>query len=754
MAFARKAPPEDSFDALSDREAYVGETVTLTATPEPSWRVKAWLDADGALIAEAGAAAQWEYVIDETATPGATLTFRAVFERPTYRVRVTLDGTDVGGWPQSFGEGETVTVAPPSTAAGFRLSEAAAGGISAQPSLTEPFVFAMPSQEVTIDYKAKAFVFVEAVGGLVAPRAPFVGETVTLTASAPRYGVFRQWTGPTVSDTPTFAYTVPQTAEPGSTLTFSAAYDTLPRVLVYGGTATVQRGTGEAFGEGYYSEGSVLSLSSAAAPTGYRFSRWVAEGGAGLGDTTFSVTSALRNQTVTLTAEYELDPGAEPERNPLVTRIGVTQEGRGETAAETLGWVADTGAATFALQGNTFEHYTTQEPSVPYAVLGLWKRTTDYAASVPNTETNKTGNLVLKRIKPDSETHYPTGDTYYVGVYETTVGHHKALGVAMKNATAVATGDTHPYVFNDTEGADGFVQALGEAFGLAVSRPSKAQIEGIAKAHLEADKAYNGSGYNKDSEILPAMIYHAGDNRSDNTAEVGTQQEDPYGFYDLWGNALEWLSDNTGHGGRAGYGGAVSGGDALVTYPSRFNLDSVDTGWSSKGIRGAVRPAVVVPEKVGVTLKDAVSGETVGPLAVLPKQKMRLAPQTKAGYRFVRWVADKEGMAPVEQKDDGYWLATVTEDVLFTAEYERKAPLRLAYRNCLGPAEALPGQTVTVYAAQPIGAKLLSLTVEPEEGATVDLGKGTVTFAPEAYGDFEVTATYEAPKAGYRLRLR
>lgn len=747
VAFARQEPPA-SFDTLPADEAYVGETLTLTATPDPSWQVKEWRDGAGEVIPEAGASAQWAFVIPADAAPGSALTFTAVFERPTYEVAVTLNGASVEGWPQRFAAGESVTVEPPPTAEGTRLSNVAASGVEGQPTLTEPFTFAMPANDVAVAYQAAGYVNVRAEGGTANPAQPLIGGTVTLTASAPKYKTFKQWTGPATSEDSPFTYTIPADATPGETLVFTATYDALPRVLVTGGSATVQRGAGEDYGEGYYSEDATLALTPATAPEGYKFSRWESSNGAGLNGNTFKVTPALRNQTVTLTATYAVDT-ERPAANPEVTHIGVDEDGAGSKTAVTLGWEPDK-TASHTLLGNTFVHHATKMPLGDYAVLGLTEASTTYRLTLldTNEETNKVSSLVLKRIRPKEDTHYPTGDTYYVGIYETTVGHHKALKVPMENATSSTRGDMYPYVFKDSEGPDTFINALNKAFKIAATRPSVAQIENIAKANTEKDKPFKGAGYRNDPTILEAMIVYEGDDTSTACDTVGSKLPDRYGFYDLWGNALEWLTDNTGHGGRVGYGN-----DALTKYPSRFTLKFEDSGWSHSGVRGAIRPAVVVPEKIDVRLKDGLSGEQIGPLGVLPGQKVRLAPQVRAGYDFVGWKADKASMAP-EPQGDGYWLTTVTEEATFTAEYQEKKPLSLQYKGCLGPETALPGQTITVFAEEAKGTALRKLTVAPESAATVDLTKGTVTFDAEASGDIVITATYEAAKQGYRLRVR
>lgn len=884
VAFDRKEPWE-SFDTLPENEAYVGETLTLTATPEASWKVKEWRDAEGAPIADAGTKTTWDYVLPEGTKAGTPLAFTVVFERPEYEVNVTLDGVSVEGWPKRFAEGELVSVEPPTpTKPGYRLfsgpkelkpftfnmpaesqtfaytskayvslvaqaegqgtATAAASGafigdevrFSATPSgrwvfkewrngeekvssdasflypvpndvtlagqtitltaVFDPppkhtarvmlggkerwsgtfeegatFVYPAPTPDsgyrlvsfpeggdatggtatmgtadMTLTYAQKAYVNVVVQGrGSVSNASPLVGEQITLEAKAPKYRVFKQWTGATISTDNPFTYTIPMGSEPGSTLTFMAEYDLLPRVLVTGGSARVMT-QGTAHGEGYYSIDALLTLTAETAPKGYKFSKWVksGEGGVLVGNT-FTVNETLLNRTVTLTAEYIVD-NTQPSENPAVTHIGVDAEGSGAQTAVTLGWEADT-PTTHTLLGNTFVFHPTKAPDSDYAVLDLTAKTTTYAATVENAETNKVQRLVLKRIRPTAGTHYVSGDTYYVGIYETTVGHFKTLGVKMGNTSSVNVGETSPYVFKEPESPDAFTQALSTAFGIKATRPSYAQIANITKVNLKADKDYKGSGYQKDAEITAGMIVFDGDDVSYAVQSVGSKTVDPYGFYDLWGNALEWLSDNTGHGGRAGYPGGITAN------PSKYNLDFTEAGWTTLRIHGAIRPAVVVPEKVKVWIKDGLSGATIGPFEVLPGQVVRLAKQVRTGYDFAGW-EDSEGPLPEE---NGQWVSSgITEEVTFTATYTEKKPLNLSYEGCMGPKTALPGQTVTVYAESPTGAPMTTLEIAPAGSGTCEMKEteGTVTFSATATGKITITAEYEAPKSGYRLRLR
>lgn len=873
VAFARKEPLE-SFDTLPENEAYVGETLTLTATPEASWKVKEWRDAEGAPIADAGTKTTWDYAIPEGTKAGAALAFTVVFERPEYEVNVTLDGVSVEGWPKCFAEGELVSVEPPTpTKPGYRLfsgpkelkpftfnmpaesqtfaytskayvslvaqaegqgtATAAASGafiggavrFSATPSgrwvfkewrngekvvssdasflysvpddvtlagqtitltaVFDPppkhtarvmlggkerwsgtfeegatFVYPAPTPDsgyrlvsfpeggdatggtatmgtadMTLTYAQKAYVNVVVQGrGSVSNASPLVGEQITLEAKAPKYRVFKQWTGATISTDNPFTYTIPTGSEPGSTLTFTAEYDLLPRVLVTGGSARVTQGT--AHGEGYYSIDALLTLTAGSAPKGYKFSKWVSSGEGGvLAGNTFTVNEALLNRTVTLTAEYIVD-NTQPSENPAVTHIGVDAEGSGAQTAVTLGWEADT-PTTHKLLGNTFVFHPTKTPEPDYAVLDLTDKTTTYAATVENNADNKTRYLPLKRIRPTAGTHYASGDTYYVGIYETTVGHFKTLGVKMGNTSSVNVGETSPYVFKEPESPEAFTQALSTAFGIKATRPSYAQIANITKVNLKADKDYKGSGYQKDAGITTGMIVSEGDSVSTAVHSVGSKTVDPYGFYDLWGNALEWLSDNTGHGGRVGYSGGITAN------PSKYNLDFTDTGWSSTGTRGAIRPAVVVPEKVKVWIKDGLSGEKIGPFEVLPGQVVRLAKQVRTGYDFAGWKASAGALT----EESGQWVSSgITKEVTFTATYKEKNPLILSYKGCTGPKTALPGQTITVYAKSPTGAPMTTLEIAPDGSGTCETKgtEGTVTFSATATGDPLIKATYTA----------
>ncbi len=746
VAFKRKAPPE-SFDTLPEDEAYAGETLILSATLNPSWRVSAWQDASGKTIAAAGSNTTWEYALPETLSPGSSLTFTAILERPTYEVALTLDNVPVAGWPKSFAEGEAVSIDPPETQPNTRLYRVAADGLSGVSiSLTAPTTFAMPARAVTIAYTSRGTAKLHVVGGTASSPEPFIGETVTLSATPSAYQVFTAWSGAATSTDATFNYLVPTGVSPGDELTFTAIYDTLPRILLFGGTATVEDGTGRALGDGYYTEDAVLSLVADTPPEGYRFEKWIAPDGSALSSTSVTAASTLRNQTVTYHAAYVLDLDAAVP-NPSTTHIGVNEDGKGTQAATTLGWEAGA-VSEQTLQGNRFKYYASSEPTSDYARLDLHAKATDYPSLVnPALEINKTDNLILRRIQPKANTHYTSGDTYYVGIFETTVGHFKALDVPMNYEAAATKGDTYPYpVKTDIESPDTFIKTLNEAFAIDATRPSKVQIENITKAGTAADTTYNGAGWQNDRTITDNMIVYEGNGSYfESYQPVGSKSSDVYGFYDLWGNALEWLSDNYGWGGSAGLGA-----NALIEYASQYSLNPLVPGNET---RGAIRPAVVVPRKLEVTIKDNLSDATIGPFAVLPGQPIYLASQVRAGYTFTGWTADKTSGEPIAQAD-GTWLTNVEEPLTLVANYAEKQPLRVAYSGCIGPSEVLPGQTITLYTDRTDGKAIQSVAVTPEGFATADLDAGTLTFSTTASGFGTITVQYEVAKPGYRLRLR
>jgi len=751
-ASAERVPSLEGLEALADNEAFAGERVRFSAEPAEHWALVRWEDAEGAPIAAAGASTSWEAVAAATA-----MDCTAVFAQPVYTLDVTLDGVSAAGYPQEVTLGDPVTVDAPAPAAWHRLTEVASTSVAVAPALSGRTTFAMPAEHVTLAYRSSPYATLRVTGGTADDSQPFLGQTVILSATVGRYQIFTGWSGAAEGASAEMAFTVPADAAPGTAYAFTASTADCPRVLVYGGTV---RG-GMALGEGHYAEGSTLAL-TAEPPEGYRFSgSWAAtldgEAAEPVTNGTVAVTAALRGHVLALTAQFELDESSEGE-NPLVTHLGA---GTGETTYAPFGWTADEVASRTVL-GNVFRLHAVQ-PAGAYALLKPADGSIAYRGNVDNAlAENQTTLLPLKRVGPVAGSHYPTGETFYLGLYETTEAQAEALRCAVSGneADAQRLADKDPYVATAAE-LDTVIAQAASRFGLPVANPTVAQIEAVTQSGLPASEEYNGCGvFNEGtsvrapygdgyvdaqrrvavSRITEAMVYCVG-GTSYRHAAVGSKSPDPYGFYDLWGNAQEYLADGHFYG---GYGGSQ------YLYHCSLNPLFRDAGNAYVPQRGAVRPAIPVAGAVNVTLENA--GETLGPFPVVSGQSVRLAPQVRPGYAFTGWTASRGALTVA---DDGYAVAAnVSEDVTFTAGYAPRERVALAYDGCVGAAEGFPGQTLPVYAAKASGAALLSLEVSPAGAAEVDLASGAITLSDTASGTVTVTARYAVPASGYRLRLR
>ena len=215
----------------------------------------------------------------------------------TYTVTVTLDGEAVGE-PATHKAGDTVTVAPPEPAAWHRRT-----GLAIAPETSgvtggcdETLTFAMPETNLTLAYVSTEYARPNGVGCTVSPTEPLVGADVSLKADAPDY--WQAFTGWQVEGVDGLALpdaddTVSVQVGAGwqDTVTFTAIFKDLPRVLVHGGSATVAEGTGEAKGNGYYTPGATLTLAPDT-PEGRRFQGWRQADGTLLEGNAFTVPAA------------------------------------------------------------------------------------------------------------------------------------------------------------------------------------------------------------------------------------------------------------------------------------------------------------------------------------------------------------------------------------------------------------------------------------------------------------------------------
>ena len=704
-------------------------------------------------------------------------------EEQTYSVTLLLDGQRYSEQTQ-LAPGTTVTITPPTPAAGYVLSDT----VTITPetlAISEAYTFTMPTENVTLAFTSKAQASIVVEGGTVFPQTICAGDAFTLTADPSR--TFLSWTGEGIDETnattnpltlsfdtitpgATLTYTAtfkpvitiqvtggtatpnrvdegdrftltatgqpwqvfdhwegdygitdrnqktnpltltPTGLETGSTLTYTAVFTSQPRVMVFGGTAEPNVATAD-FGNGYYAVGTRLTLTPhATAPTGYTFSHWVREEGSVITDDD-TVYTVRANDAVTFTAVYKAD---ETQTNPEQLHIGAVSESQ-LTARTAMGYVAATPTKT-SYNGNTICYYGTTEATSDYACLDFATKTinlTDTTAETANSEANRSTALVLKRVKPTS------GAAYYLGIHEVTQAQYEAI-VNQKTSTSLL-----PYVtaISTRHEAATFLEKLSETFGETFTKPTKAQVEAIS------------TGASRDSNITPAMVNSENDGVG--LLPSGTVDVDPYGFYDLWGNASEsFEGDDTNL-----WGGC---------YWNDFRYCNLQFPENGKQINrpGAIRAAITVPTRLQVTVTNLEQA-----FAVLPNQTITLKEQCLPGRRFLGWTVKTETSTqtlttvPTE--------ITITEDTTLTATFsEPIADLTLAYDDhCIGPATALAGTTISIYAVTP-EKPIQALTVTPATAATVNLEAGTITFSESATGTVTISTVTPVTTPGFQFRLR
>ena len=664
---------------------------------------------------------------------------RLVYTPPkaiTYTAIVKLDGKPVGE-PISATPGTAVALTPPTPTEGNRLQ----GPIVTPEDLTYTgTTFEMPEEDVTFAYTSQPYATLQVIGGTASASEVVAGETVTLTATPGAYQVFTQWTlpdGSTATESP-LSYTVP-TVTPGKTLAFTASFQTYPRVLVYGGTASAPEGTD--LGEGFYARGTELTLNPTI-PEGYTFDRWTVAGGEALRGNTYTVGDY--DSSVTLTASFTVAEAT----SSAVTYIGEADpDAAVKTMKAALGYEA-ADAREWTAGANTFQYFPYSITEKPYATLPLATGgAIVYLAEFSGLlGLNKGTSLPLKQVNA-------SGSTYYIGVYETTVAHVEYIKhLADKDYTKVKEKLTSyiPYELASVNEAKGYLATLSDRFPMDATLPSREQVVNITAASCEHKDYLEGAGFMRvdygDPTIDESMIVY-GRTGIQGPATVGSKSPDPYGFYDLWGNANELWSD-----------GNLWGGSFATESVKDCNAQFSDGNFSrlNNSLYPSFRPAAVVSTPLAV--KVEVDGKSLS-TTVLPGQVIRLAPQVKTGHAFIGWEATTANAAAqlIAVASDGAYPYTVTEAVTLTATFAPKSALEVSYTNCLGPEKVLPGATVTLYAAYPTGETPTEVTISPARAATWNAEAGTLTFLETANGSVTVTATYPdptPPKPGYKVYLQ
>ena len=744
-----------------------------------------------------------------------------------YSVTVTLDDADVTKAtvtvpeemdPAELKVGTSVTVSAPTPAAGKRLS-----GYTVTPdtlTFTEApdgtLTFNMPTSDVTIAYTSEPYGTITVKnarmrvneGEWVTTAQVAVGDTVTLEADEPgQYQFFSQWTGAQL-DEDTLSV---DEALMGKETVIEAVYQYYPRVLVVGGTATVaEEDTTKSFGNGYYAQGTVLTLEAQELP-GYKFTEWTVSSESevtGTLDTergTYTIGANDAGTTVTLTASYEYDESGESGTvTPADIHLGSTLADGVYTAHPLFGWTPRGTETTVTDETSNRYHVYPYVAAGLYANLDLTTGKVVYAdslshggatggSSMPSPpllwqyedfeayqvafeawkkawnewEQNQgTGNfdakqLPLRRVIPTDGTA-----EFYLGVYETAMGHVENLN-ALRAGKEPSSSSAAAYCGKN--GGDEVLAGWPKAFNTLrtnlnetffggaerVRYPTQNDLLRVAQTSITNENPDAGKGYPADKNLTSAMVIGGGSTAKPDNVNAMTPC---YGFYGLWGNGWETDKDGNGFAGSAYYS---------HTAQRAFWTSTVEP-LTYPGVQSfaTFRPAIDVEEAVVIYVGKESPAKAV---QVAPGQPLFADPSvlpTKALFRCTGWT-----LGDMKIKAGENHMVTTEDDkkVLVPTWEETPTSVTVKCENCLGPETAYPGQTVTVYPLEGMAFAAESpLTATPEGSVTVmpaEDGTLTVTFPDTLPLDTKITLTgnlvsIEEPepepevKPGYRFRLR
>lgn len=556
------------------------------------------------------------------------------------------------------------------------------------------------------------------------------GTVLTLTHAEREGQAFISWThtgdGTLAGDT----FTVGE-----GDATLAAVYRALPRVFVCGGTARVT--SGEARGNGYYTPGTVLALTEQTV-AGHLFQNWQANGEP-LGGSTYTVGD-YGADTVTLTARYKADEtgeGGEPTAGATLHLASAKTE-TGFAAHDTLfGTVPDRTPTTLTdAYGNRYQFYDYGDAGA-IAAFDLATGKLTYAAEDTSTE-GKTRNLQLRRVDAAD------GNDFYMGIFETTIGHIAYLEKAKVNqgSTRLPTDSATPYCALTMRNYGDYAPARAQTLfknltGRDFRFPSPADVIKVGDAN-RATNARGGYGADEanggDPLVKENMVNYGG--KESTPKAVGSMRVDPYGFYDLWGNCWE----------QAGDGGAPFGG---AYHETQFRACQTEHRWSGSPQNVAFRPVIDVEAPMTLRLALSAGGDETAEFRAVPGARLfpdETEEPVRPGYAFAGWTLGGEAIAAtyeLTEDDDGKTLAATWTPVTTLVKFV----------DCSGPEAVVPGLDTTVYTLP--GRELTDVTVAPEGFASVRFEAGAATFtltiAADAEGDATVTAFYadEALTATY-----
>ena len=190
-------------DGTADKEeAYVGETVTITAAePSADEEFDKWTSDDGVEFADA-TDAQTTFTM-----PAAAVTVTATYKsKAPQKFTVTVENGVAD--KETAAKGETVTITADMPGSGETFDKWTGRGVAFENAAAPVTTFEMPANNVTVTATFKKLPSVKSykivvVNGKADKAKAVAGETVTLTANPPPAGkVFDRWTGGAAFDDP------------------------------------------------------------------------------------------------------------------------------------------------------------------------------------------------------------------------------------------------------------------------------------------------------------------------------------------------------------------------------------------------------------------------------------------------------------------------------------------------------------------------------------------------------------------------
>jgi hypothetical protein len=286
-------PSENGTLQASPSPAKVGETVTLTATPNPDYRIKQWTatNQDGIPITVTSGTGGTGTFVMPLGGVKAKVEFEPIPPQ-IFHVTVTPDNPDAGTASPSRSDptvGTAITLtATPNESYRFKQWSAISGGVTLSDSTANPTTFVMPQRNVEIraefeEAGTEPHAIYIIAGGEGAGTAganknsATMGTTITLTATPDLGSRFKQWIVTSGGPLTSVNLNVNPTTfiMPDNELFITAEFEredttlhtiTLPSGIP-GGTGTVSVPGGKA------SKGTIVELKATPKP-GYVFIRW------------------------------------------------------------------------------------------------------------------------------------------------------------------------------------------------------------------------------------------------------------------------------------------------------------------------------------------------------------------------------------------------------------------------------------------------------------------------------------------------